>query len=271
MTYWDDVTRHTDTTDIWMGHPAVRAAINRRVSGNPDEWPIAALAKVLADRLPLESALSIGCGTGGLERSLAETGIARKITGIDMSEPALNEARRLGPGIEYHAADARSFLRGKSFDAIFFHQSLHHFDDLDDLMSRVAESLRPNGILYIDEYVGPSRDEWPWWRLALPNLAYRRLPGGTRRAKIVRAPINHEDPTEAIRSSQIVDAVRRRFDVVHRRDYGGNLLALLYPNMNRTSKRFNEAVEQLIEAEDRMLARGAKSFYTVIVAVKGAR
>jgi SAM-dependent methyltransferase len=265
MTYWDNVTHHTDTSDIWMGHPAVRAAINRRVSGNAGEWSVAALAKVLADRLPLESALSIGCGTGGLERSLMEEGIARRITGIDMSEPALEEARRLGPGIDYHASDARTFLEGKSFDAIFFHQSLHHFDDLDDLMSRVAGALRPNGILYIDEYVGPSRDEWPWWRLAMPNLVYRGLPAGTRRAKIVRAPINYEDPTEAIRSSQIVDAVTRRFDVVHRRDYGGNLLALLYPNMNRASPRFNEAVEQLIRVEDWILARRMRSFYTVML------
>lgn len=266
MNYWDDVTHHTDTSDIWMAHPAVRAAINTRVTGDPNVWPIRGLASQLASRTPVRTALSIGCGTGGLERSLLEEGIATEITGIDMSETALAEARRLGPDIHYFAADARSFLEGKTFDAIFFHQSLHHFDDLDDLMARVKKALAPDGFLYIDEYVGPSRDEWTPWKLMLPNLFYRALPLGTRRAKIVRAPINREDPTEAIRSSQIVDAVLRRFRITSRNDYGGNLLSLIYPNMRRDAPRFDEAVHRLIKIEDRMLEKHAASFYTVIVA-----
>ena len=266
MNYWDEVSHHIDTSDIWMGHPAVRAAINRRVTGDAGTWPIRGLAYLLAGRLPIRTALSIGCGTGGLERSLLVEGIATDITGIDMSEAALAEARRLGPEIRYMATDARAFLEGQSFDAIFFHQSLHHFDDLDDLMTRVKNALAPNGFLYIDEYVGPSRDEWSPWKLTLPNLFYRSLPLGTRRAKIVRAPINRDDPTEAIRSSQIVDAILRRFRIIHRRDYGGNLLSLLYPNMRRNAPRFDEAVQRLIKIEDRMLEKGSPSFYTVIVA-----
>src|SRR6187401_1174752 len=101
MNYWDEVAHHTDTSDIWMGHPAVRAAINRRVTGNPDIWPIRGLASELAGRIPVRTALSVGCGTGGLERSLVEEGIVTEITGIDTSEAALAEARRLGPGIRY--------------------------------------------------------------------------------------------------------------------------------------------------------------------------
>ena len=98
-----------------------------------------------------------------------------------------------------------------------------------------------------------------------PNLAYRRLPAGTRRAKIVRAPINGEDPTEAIRSSQIVPAVVRHFRIDERRNYGGHLLSLLYPNMQRDSPRFDEAVAKLISAEERTLSR---SFYTGVLAAK---
>lgn len=265
MTYWDKIEHHTDTSDIWMAHPLVRAAINRRVSGDADVWPIAALARFLRGRV-FESALSIGCGTGGLERSLIADGIVRRITGVDASEPALAEARRLAPEVEYVAADVRPFLEGKSFDAIFFHQSLHHFDALDDLMSRVRNALRPGGILYVDEYVGPSRDEWNPLKLVGPNIAYRLLPAGTRRAKLVRAPVNREDPTEAIRSSQIVPAIERAFNVIHRRDYGGNLLALLYPNMRRDSPRFHAAVAQLVAREDALLASGARSFYCVMIA-----
>lgn len=259
MTYWDNIAHHTDTSEIWMAHPLVRAAINRRVTGDPNVWPLPAL---LAGRR-FASALSIGCGTGGLERTLRESGIAADITGIDASDAVLEEARRLGPGIRYVAADARAYLRAKTFDAIFFHQSLHHFDRLDDLMTLVAGALAPGGIVYLDEYIGPSRDEWTWIRLFGPNLVYRLLPLGTRRAKIVRAPINHEDPTEAIASSEIVHAVERHFHVTLRRNYGGHLLSLLYPNMQRDAARFDEAVRQLIAAEERSLDQ---SFYAVMIA-----
>lgn len=257
--YWDEIAHHTDTSEIWMGHPLVRAAINRRITGDPNVWPIPAM---LSGRR-FERGVSIGCGTGGLERSL--TGIVREITGIDASDAVLEEARRLGPGISYIAADAREFLRGKTFDAIFFHQSLHHFDRLDELMTIVWNALAPNGMVYLDEYIGPSRDEWTWGNLFGPNLVYRLLPRGTRRTRIVRAPINREDPTEAIDSSEIVHAVERHFQVTLRRNYGGHLLALLYPNMNRESARFDAAVAQLIAAEERSLER---SFYAVIIAEK---
>ena len=262
MPYWDQLEHHTDTSDIWMAHPLVRAAINRRITGDANVWP---LPQLLAGK-HFKTALSIGCGTGGLERSL--TGIAEDITGIDASETALAEAKRLGPSIRYHTADARTFLPGRIYDAIFFHQSLHHFDRLDELMTLVHDALSPDGMLYIDEYIGPSRDEWTWSKLIKPNLAYRALPRGTRRAKIIRAPINYEDPTEAIRSSQIVPAIERRFRVTDRRNYGGHLLALLYPNMQRTSPRFDEAVAQLVAKEERTLDR---SFYAVISATPSAR
>ena len=260
MNYWDELAHHTDTSEIWMAHPLVRRAINRRVTGDADVWPIPA---VLAGRR-FARGLSIGCGTGGLERSLV--GVVDEITGIDASDAVLEEARRLGPGIRYVAADAREFLRGKTFDAIFFHQSLHHFDRLDELMTLVRNALSPSGMLYIDEYIGPSRDEWTAAKLLRPNIAYRLLPSGTRRAKIVRSPVNHDDPTEAIRSSAIVGTIERQFRIGERRNYGGHLLSLLYPNMNRGARRFDEAIAKLIAAEERTLER---SFYAVIIADRG--
>jgi SAM-dependent methyltransferase len=256
VTYWDDLAHHADTSEIWMAHPLVRAAINRRVTGDADVWPFPAVLKGRR----FKTALSIGCGTGGLERALRDS--VDDITGIDASDAILEEARRLGPGIRYIAADAREFLRGKTFDAIFFHQSLHHFDRLDELLTLVAGAT---GTLVLDEYIGPSRHEWNVFRLLGPNFVYRMLPPGTRRAKLVRAPINREDPTEAIRSSDIVPAVEHHFRIDERRDYGGHLLSLLYPNMKRDSPRFDEAVSQLIAAEERTLTQ---SFYAVIVATK---
>lgn len=273
VTYWNELEHHIDVSATWMAHPLVRAEINRRVSGDPHLWPATALRQWLGNRAPLGSVLSIGCGAGGMERSLIEEGIAAHATGIDMAENVVAEARRLADGmpIDYVVTDAREYLRAhpNAFDAIVFHQSLHHFDELDELMSLVAHSLRDGGLLYLDEYVGPSRDDWPLRRLVLPNLAYRLLPREVRRPHLIRAPINHEDPTEAIRSGEIIAAVERRFRIVHRRDYGGNLLAVIYPNLRRPdegSRRevFDAAVARLIAMEGRLL-RFAPAFCTVLI------
>lgn len=263
MNYWEELSHHADE-QMWMAHPLVRRAINERVSGDPNIWPITAL------RLRLERTigpcLSIGCGTGGLERSIVDEGISREVTGIDISEAPLAEARKLAGDrpIRYRVADAWSFLRDHSFDAIFFHGSLHHFDRLDALMDLVAHALRPNGFLWYDEYVGPSRDEWTWRELLPLNIAYYRLPAKMRRPHLVCAPINREDPTEAIASSQIVQATERRFRIVDRRDYGGNLLSVIYPNLRR-SPEFDPWIAKLIEWDGEAI-RKRPSYSTVVLA-----
>ncbi len=162
---------------------------------------------------------------------------------------------------------ARQFLREHkvAFDAIFFHQSLHHFDRLDEMMYLVAESLRPNGFLWYDEYVGPSRDEWTWWKLLPATVAYYRLPARMRRPHLIRSPINREDPTEAIASSSIIPATVRQFRITERRDYGGNLLAMLYPNL-RKPPDFDRWIALLI-AWDAEAMRRRSSYSTVVIAV----
>jgi SAM-dependent methyltransferase len=276
--YWDDIYHHTSEIleRHWMGHPLVRHAINRRVTGDPLLWPITALKRQLDARgMRVAKALSIGSGVGAFERTLIDQGIASDVTGVDISDTILTEARRgaaeAGMAIEYIAADARALMRERpaSFDAVFFHASLHHFDQLDDLMAAIKGTLRPNGFLWYDEYVGPSRDEWTPWKLVGPNLAYYRLPRRMRRPKLVRAPINVEDPTEAIASSGIVAATERHFRIVERRDYGGNLLSIVYPNLRQPHEgglpreEFDRWIARLIAWDERAMRR-APSWSTVV-------
>jgi hypothetical protein len=118
----------------------------------------------------------------------------------------------------------------------------------------VRRALAPRGILYVDEYVGPSRDEWGWRHLLRWNVVYRSLPAAARRTHVIRRPINREDPTEAIASSGILPAVESHFRVLARRDYGGNLLAPIYPSLLRSDQPggpppelFDGAVRDLLD------------------------
>jgi hypothetical protein len=85
----------------------------------------------------------------------------------------------------------------------------------------------------------------------------------------VTFPIEEDDPSEAIRSSEIVPLVCETFDVIEHHDYGGNLLALIHPLLRwdviDNATRAN-ILDDLIGAEKALLDAGARSFYTVIVA-----
>lgn len=278
--YWNELEHHTDLAQIWQSHPLVRAAINTRISGDADIWPTTFLRRVVESEIPFGQCLSIGCGVGNLERDLLGQGIVGEITGVDVSSSCVTEANRLASEsghssrVHYVRADALEILaRSRNLDAIFFHESLHHFADPDEAMRLCGEALKPGGLLYLDEYVGPSRDEWRLSMMVRPNLAYYQLPAAVRRVGRIRPPINHEDPTEAVASSQILPAVRRYFDVELQKGYGGNLLALLYPNLLRPvpgdhegAARFDSAIARLLRSEDRLLARGRESLHTVLLA-----
>jgi SAM-dependent methyltransferase len=283
---WEDVRRHIDLGHFWLSHPAVRRRIGWRLAGDVAcSYSAAWFRRRMAPELPLARALSVGCGTGRLERSLVSLGVAEHVTGVDTSENAIGVARseasaaHLDGRIDYRIADAQSALSGENaWDGIFFHGSLHHLDRLGELFESIRRALAPSGLLFLDEYVGPSRDEWTWRNMVIPNLVYGLfVPKRFRRTRIVRSPVTNDDPTEMIRSSQIGPFVRGGFDVIDWRDYGGNLLALIYPSLRRPAESdaggqagFDRTVERLLDVEDALLRHPritrAISHHAVIVA-----
>jgi len=280
MNYWDQLDHHLDRDRFWMIHPLVRADINRRISGDPAKWPLDWFTERFRERLPLSRVLSVGCGVGNLERDLVRRGIATHVVGIDTTTRPVEAAREaaaaegFGSQIEYQVGDARAFLQAERVDAIFFHASLHHFDRMDEMMALCRAALNPNGLLYLDEFVGPSMREWSSLRLAIPNFAYYLMPRPIRRVGRIRTPVNPHDPTEAVCASEIVPAVQRHFQILEKRDYGGNLVSLIYPNLrlpvdvpdgNYDHRALERGLRLLLRLED-LLLRFAKSFHSVIVA-----
>jgi SAM-dependent methyltransferase len=286
MSCWDDISRHSSDF-FWMADPLVRRRIGERVSGDPDvAYPIAWFARQMRDELPLSRVLSVGCGTGGAERHLLELDAVRHVTGIDTSLPAIEYARAaaaaagIADRVVYENSDAHDFLaRTGGWNAIFFHASLHHLDRLPELFRLIESALAPRGILFLDEYIGPSRLEWNWRRMILANCFYALLPTSLRRTHIVRPPVTDEDPTEMICASEIGPLTRKHFDIVEWRDYGGNLVSLIYPSLRRPAEgddaaaaRYAKALASLFRAEDFLLRHprfpGAPSFHAVVIARK---
>lgn len=256
----------------WMGEEVVRRYINISVTGSPDLWPIEWLSTRVAS--PFACAVSLGCGEGALERDLLAKRLCAHILGIDISQEALALARARASGltgVEYRQGNLNKLeLPADSFDAAFFHQSLHHVENLDSCLSVTASALHPEALMYFDEYVGPSRSDWSMALIEGASEVFERLPAAVRRSRRLKLPIDWRDPTEAVRSSEILEAIARYFEITLRRDYGGNFLSVIYPHLRLEHLAFDERaslLQSLVDAERAYLAAGHESYYAVLVAM----
>lgn len=271
--FWNSAFTH-GRLRTWGREPIVRRRINQRITGSPDQWPMDWLVEYLGERR-FPRALSLGCGEGALERDLMAKGLCGSILGLDLSDQALDLARQRAaeagyPTVDYQLADLdRLQLDEGAWDAVFVHQALHHVRALEDCLRQVAAALPADGLLYLDEYVGPSRHEWDRQLLAAAESAYQELPAAIRRRRRLQLPVDRWDPSEAVRASEILPMVRQFFDIQEQRDYGGHLLSVIHPHLRLEvldEEAREEVLNQLLAREDELLASGATSFYTVIVA-----
>ena len=275
---------------IWTWHPVVRAGMNRRISGRGDmEWLAWVQAAFFPE--PVGRALSLGCGGGQLEREAISLRLCRAVEGVDVSEGAVALARQRAadaglPGITYRVADLNQVeLPAGTYDLVMVKQSLHHVSRLEHVLDQVLRSLRPRGWLLVNEFVGPSRFQWTETQLSIINqllpLLPERLrrvggPQGAVRERVDPAPIEQllaQDPSEAVRSSEILSLVEQRFEVLVRRDFGGTLLNPMLegiaPNFSPESEEDTAILQLLILTEDLLIERKAiPSDFTLLVTRK---
>jgi glycosyltransferase involved in cell wall biosynthesis/ubiquinone/menaquinone biosynthesis C-methylase UbiE len=273
----------------WLDHKAVlRLYINPMSTGSPDETWFDYVARTYFQE-PVERALSLGCGGGGLERHALALGICQSFDAYDISEgsveAAREEARRAGllDRINYGVADLnRISLEENVYDAVFASMSIHHLENLEGVFSELNKALKPGGLFVFNEFVGPSQFQWTESQLALANELLASVPERYRinnRGKVLRkikAPtiqsMNEMDPSESIRSAEIMPLTERHFDIVERRDYGGTLLHLVTAagtigNYSANSEEDVAVLRRMIDFEKRHIAAGdLSSDFTLVIA-----
>jgi SAM-dependent methyltransferase len=114
---------------------------------------------VLFDAVPLRGpVLDVGCGTGDLAISIAQTGLA--VLGVDFAEEAIRQAREkaaalpldLSSHLEFSVADAHHpEALGLRFGSIVDSGFFHLFDPAEAtlLAERLATALLPGGRYYL--------------------------------------------------------------------------------------------------------------------------
>lgn len=268
--FWDSEVAHP-THVSWMENPEVRGYINRAIGGAQALWPLDWFQAAYPGRT-FRRALSIGCGGGALERDLIRRGLCQSVDAFDGSMTSLHNARKesqkegWGDRIHYFAADFNDpIFGGASYDLVLVHQAMHHVAKLEKLLRAVLNVLTAGGLFYLEEMIGPSRTDWDEESHATHQAMYQLLPREWRLYDRLPLPIQPDDPSEAIRSAEIVDCLKIGFEIAHKRDYGGNALSILY-NAIDWSRAPQELVERLIECDRALLVGGDSSYHAVIVA-----
>jgi len=270
--YWDrEVTNPvTPAAHGWMAHPLVRHYINESISGSRDDWPLDWFQR--AYPRTFERALSIGCGTGALERDLLRRNVTHTIDAFDLSNESLMIARTaaaaegLQDRVTYFRGDFNAMtLQRDHYDLVCFHQSLHHVKNIEPLLREVLCAIKADGVLYLDEFIGPSRTDWNAFTVRWYRALYQSFPRNVRYFDDFAMPIQEEDPSEAIRSADIFSRLVIGFDVEQFRGYGGNILAMMFPDLV-VPNLSDEQVDMLIRIEKSLLYGGDTHFHAVITA-----
>lgn len=270
--YWNINRAKANDPAFWMAHPLCRQAINRRVSGDPNEWPLDWFKRVHA-QTAFRSGVSWGCGLGAFERSAIRCGIALEINAFDISSASLADAERLAaeeniPGIHYQLGNFDDpAIPPDPYDIAFFHASLHHVSALERLFRRLTRALQSGGAIYVDEYVGPSRHDWTAEQLGLAQALLDLAPASARLTSKIELPIQADDPSEAVRSSEISGFLRTFFDIKAWRPYGGQLADVIMPCLSREwteSPEGHEFVAAVLAIEDYELNRDPSSTHHLV-------
>lgn len=96
--------------------------------------------------------IELGCGSGGLARSLAQLGI--RITGVDCSRALLGIAQKIDrtqevEWIESYAEDYYPDCTLRRPDLLFVYEAFHLFFDKQRVITNATKYLRPNGIIAV--------------------------------------------------------------------------------------------------------------------------
>lgn len=281
--FWDQWQRNRDATPgpgnrkwvDWGGHPRILELILDRVFGPPRR----SLMECLGDTFPqlrTGHALSLCCGDGGFERQLIQSGVLRRVTGIDIAPVRIaSAAAGAGPdeGLDFRVGNVNlGDFGSQQYDAVIAKAALHHIECLEAVFQGIRRTLKPGGCLIAIDFFGPTRLQYTELQLETANRflidevpeALRLQADGSiysaRRSTV--AEMIAGDPSEAVRSGEILALLRQHFRRLDVRDIGGTLLDLIFSssivnNFDESNPAHNRIVEKAFALEQSLLASGA--------------
>lgn len=285
---WDDSTRNKERQPLqgWLDSPLVReiCVLPRITDRKGITW-----VEAMSERLGLEPGgmwLSLGCGVAATEIAAGTRGLFDSLDALDASTVSLAAARKAAAAaavstITFGDVDLNDVRLPEShYDVVMMEMSLHHVRELEKLLSEISRALKPDGHFLLNEFIGPRQFQFTELQLrivrdflaVLPRRLRQDCCTGGLKSEYVRMPIEHwntVDPSESIRSDEIVSVLESVFDVVLRSDYGGTVLMLLLEhiihNFDPGDQKDIEVLRLLSRAEEALVRQNViPSDFTMI-------
>ncbi len=227
--------------------------------------------------------LSLGSGICSHELRFASfSDYFESIVCMDISDVLLEEAKKVAESknfknITFQAQSIYDYeFPEDAYDIVFFHASLHHFKNLDDLLlNKVKKTLKPEGKLIINEYVGPARLQYPKSQLKAINQAIQLIPKTYRKRFKLKLHKNKvygsglirmilADPSECVESHQILPVIHKNFKTIYEAAYGGNILMTALKDISHHFVELDAEKEKVLNAlfefEDHYLKSNMSDF-----------
>lgn len=272
---------HSDLQINWYDVPYVVKHVQKNITGNGEtNYATYLVEKYFKGRKDIRM-LSPGCGGGVKELQFAKISAFERIDGFDIAatrvEQAKKKASELGlTNTNFFVGDIYDLKVDEKYDILLFDSCLHHFDNLDKLLEKVKTYIKPKGFLVIMEFTGPNRYQYTTNHVRKCNEALKLIPKTHRvflKSSLVKEKIwapgyvrmYISDPSEGIRSGEILPEIYKQFNIVEEKKFGGDLLA---PVLKGTVHHYigkddsNHILDKLFEFEESYLKSQAHANHT---------
>jgi ubiquinone/menaquinone biosynthesis C-methylase UbiE len=257
---------HTETApDKWWFVPQIVKRWNYMITGNEEiHYTKYFVEKYLSAKNDYHG-FSFACGTGAREIEWARTRKFILISGFDLSKQRIEKAKGVVVGehleniLNFSIGDARTIrLKENYFDVYFGEQSVHHFSPLEKTFLRIKKYVKPDGLLLINEFVGPERFQWTDEQVKYSNQLLKSIPdshktywqSSRRKTKVYkpgRLRMILNDPSEAIESSRILHLLDKHFERLELRNYGGTILHLVMDGIAHNFLNEDEETKSILK------------------------
>ena len=267
----------------WWVIPYLKLHRNYLISGDPHiEYEQYVTQKYFGDTNN-KRLVSFGCGAGSHEILFAKLNPDLKVEGYDISKSLIETAQNKAKSASLHNTyfETRSIynieLEENSIDYLLFNASLHHFKDINNLVTKTLfPALKRDGLFIINEYVGPNRLIFPASQIDFCNICLNEIPLAFRkilklnrfktrcyRAGKLRMILS--DPSECVDSESIIPVLRSKFREIEFVELGGNILA---PTLKHIAHHFIDKeegiIKDLINKEKKYLESNSSDFVFAI-------
>jgi SAM-dependent methyltransferase len=223
------------------------------------------------------------------EMKLLRHGIVRSFDLYELAETRIAAGRELAKKqklenrVRFIQGDAFDLANeAQSYDMVHWNNSLHHMLNVEHAIEWSWKVLKPGGLFYMDDFVGPDRFQWTPTMLLAATAVRQSLPDRflinpqTPSAMLPRVVQNvdpvklrQSDPSEAADSSRILDCVKRHFPGADIILTGGVIYHLALSDLLANFRDEDLPVlERLLIVDDMCTAMG-ETLYAIALALKG--